>query len=567
MAVVVLGESVPEGRTSFHEQLVYVAASVSYRRAAMQVAPTTAGTTGGEVPDPPPPVDGSQLRGASHRLVDRFFIDRVLEKLARDTTTADRPALLFKGATVTFCQLNERADRLARRLTATLSGRPSNSDGDTIVAVCLDPGIDLIATLLAVFKAGAAYLPLDASFPADRLLYIVNDARPALLVTTADLLVSSPALSRLDPSAVTIFDVEAADTGGDADTEKSDGTIESDDDGREDGALASVLYTSGSTGSPKGVRLRHSNIQHRLAWQWRRFPYGPGDVACFKTALTFVDSIAEIWAPLLMAVPVVVVPKSVSRNTELFVDLLDQCGVTRLVLVPSLLSAILTDVQDRCRKSPNAQPPLSQLHLWVCSGEILTAELLLRFYDSLPSTSAGGNIICNLYGSTEVTGDVTYTVFHSRQQVLESLVDGKVPIGVPLDNNAVYLLDSAKKLVPTGHIGELYVAGGHVAAGYVNQREMGRFGANTVDDRVGYGTWFKTGDFGRLIGSVFVFEGRRDSQVKIRGYRVDLAEVDHVLSQIQEVQAGVVLCYKPGEPEQVREGEAFLIQKVKNGPC
>ena len=416
----------------------------------------------------------SWLCGESYPLHGQFLLHRIFEKLANDAKVGERIALHFDGIDVTFGQLNRHANRLAACLGQVLRSQTEvlNSDGDKIVAVCLNPSIDLIASLLAIFKIGAAYLPLDPSYPANRVAHILNDARPALLLTTASLLDAGTALAQVSDANVAIFDLDEAEL---------DHPIDQDVVVPESSArtLASVLYTSGSTGTPKGVRLEHGNIYHRLHWQWRRFPYARDEMGCFKTALTFVDSIAEIWAPLLVGIPIVIIPKHVTQNTEHFVDLLDRFGVTRLVLVPSLLRAILTYVKFQMQS--NSRRLLQSLHLWICSGEILTSELLIRFYDCFED----GTTICNFYGSTEVMGDVTYAVFHSRVNVLESLVDNKVPIGRPLDNNAVYLLNPSKEMVEMGQIGELYVAGSHVAAGYVNKREMDRFIPNTIDTRKG----------------------------------------------------------------------------------
>jgi acyl-coenzyme A synthetase/AMP-(fatty) acid ligase len=203
--------------------------------------------------------------------------------------------------------------------------------------------------------------------------------------------------------------------------------------------LAVVLYTSGSTGTPKGVRLTHRNIYHRLNWQWRTFPFIAGEVCCFKTALTFVDSIAEIWAPLLRAVPIVIIPKIITQNPEVFIATLESHCVTRLVLVPSLMSAILAHFNGNNKTSASSRS-LQQLRLWVCSGEVLSPQLLRQFFHYLDGR------VCNFYGSTEVTGDVTCVTFGNSEDVENLLVDNRVPLGTSL-NPTVCNVDNSTQII------------------------------------------------------------------------------------------------------------------------
>lgn len=364
----------------------------------------------------------SLLRGESHPLDGQnLSLDAVLDKaLQQDPQLGERQALRLRdGGRITFSELNRKANELASQLRRFVS---LSSSGDKIVAINLPPDAELIISLLAIFKTGAAYLPLDPSFPADRVAHILKDAEPVLLLTSGSILQASGFQSVVVDCNVPVFDLENKEdndqeTIGHEPQETKDGTT-----------LAAVLYTSGSTGTPKGVRLQHQTILNRLKWQWRTFPFGPDEVCCFKTALTFVDSIAEIWAPLLIGQPVEIVAKAVTQDTQRFIDLLDRCKISRLVLVPSLLKAILALLKSEAgsRTERNLEP----LKMWVCSGEILTGELLLDFYDCF----SAGTVICNFYGSTEVMGDVTFATFKSRDDVLAALLDDKVPIGIRIQN-------------------------------------------------------------------------------------------------------------------------------------
>lgn len=346
------------------------------------------------------------------------LIHRVFERALSDDSSLGRRVALTQcdGTQITFDELNTKAEQLASGLIKSVCSLPL--DRDKIIAVCLHPTIDLIVGLLAIFKTGSAYLPIDPVFPPDRVSHILEDAKPALLLTSTSVL-QATSFASIAESNVSIFNL-------DSDWMNDEQPLEVERSGDE-ATLAAVLYTSGSTGIPKGVRLEHKTILHRLDWQWRTFPYSPEEVGCFKTALTFVDSISEIWAPLLIGIPLHVVPKQVIQDAQCFIDLLDRCKITRLVLVPSLLKAMLTLLKcpDRKRKEPH----LESLKIWVCSGEILTSQLLLEFYDTFPA----GTILCNYYGSTEVMGDVTFARFDSRESVYDALVDNKVPIGISND--------------------------------------------------------------------------------------------------------------------------------------
>lgn len=355
---------------------------------------------------PCPPLDGANL-----------LLHQFLEKtLSEKPELAECDALLASdGETLTFDQLNRRANQLAARLAESIP--PSSPGVDRIVIVCMLPSVDLIVSLLAVFKTGAAYLPVDPSFPADRVAYIIEDSQ-AVLFLTSDSVLQTTAFASVPETRVSVFDVDSFEW---SKQEVIHPCIKLPEESGEN--LAVVLYTSGSTGTPKGVRLNHRTILHRFNWQWNAFPFGDDEVSCFKTALTFVDSISEIWAPLLIGRSVQIVPKHVTRDTQRFIDLLSRCKVSRLVLVPSLMKAILTflKAQSHC----DAYLPLKHLKMWICSGEVLTKELLLEFYDCFPP----GTILADYYGSTEVMGDVTYSAFESREHALAAMVDNKVPIG------------------------------------------------------------------------------------------------------------------------------------------
>ncbi|KZC08307.1 Tyrocidine synthase 3 [Dufourea novaeangliae] len=391
----------------------------------------------------------------------------------------------------------------------------------------MKPSHRLPIVLLAIVKAGMAYLPLDAEFPMTRIKHVLQEARPFVVVTEEG---ADPSI--YDGTATTTYEqlVERAMHEKKDDLERQESPEQ----------LAIVLYTSGSTGTPKGVLLPHATVLNRLQWQWRELPYAADERHCvFKTSLTFVDSVSEIWGPLLQGRTIVVIPKHVTKDPEKFVQVLDKHKIQRLVLVPSLLHSMLMYLSLRDKENV-----LQSLRLWVCSGETLPVALAEQFFTTFGD---GAKILANFYGSTEIMGDVTYYLLDNRNQLQAT---EKVPIGKPLDNCIIYIVNKEMRLVPQGEVGELMVAGRNLAAGYIRDNDSRKFLDNPHAIDPGYSRIYRTGDYARISKGVVVYEGRVDSQIKVRGHRVDLAEVEKAVVKTPDVDSVVVLCYKPGELSQ-----------------
>nr|XP_045596856.1 mycosubtilin synthase subunit C-like [Procambarus clarkii] len=318
------------------------------------------------------------LKGPKRQLSEAAaVVPQVFECVAmgRPTSLALKDA--YHHSWITYHHLNERANKLARCiLKRLLSSRCSNPDGDRVVAVCMAPSSHLVTSLLAIHKAGAAYLPLEVMFPEARVTHILKDSKPALLLAHGH----PPAIHTDHTSPqlknnVPILHLE--DLQAEIDLERGDDlTAQEVGVALTGSSIAAIFYTSGSSGIPKGVRLSHRALLNRLAWQWQTFPYQKEEVCCFKTTLTFADSIGEIFGPLLTGHQVVVIPKAVTRAVDEMVAVLEKEKVGRLVLVPSLLRSILL----HC--SADESPKLSSLRLWVCSGEVLTSDLLHSFFET-----------------------------------------------------------------------------------------------------------------------------------------------------------------------------------------
>ncbi|WP_456424977.1 non-ribosomal peptide synthetase [Rhodocaloribacter sp.] len=442
--------------------------------------------------------------------------DRCLPTLfeAQAARTPLAVAVRDDAETLTFAELNARANRIAHVL-----GKRGVRRGD-VVGVLLPRAAETVAALLGVMKAGAAYLPLDPGYPAERLRFMVEDARPTALVTRASLEAALPPhdvpVLRLDADA-DLADAPAADPG----------VVVATDD------AAYVIYTSGSTGRPKGVMGTHRGAVNRFHWMWKAYPFEAGEVCAQKTSISFVDSVWELFGPVLRGTPVVVIPDAVVRDPHCLLDALTAHGVTRLVLVPSLLRALLDAEPDLAARVP-------RLRLWVSSGETLPPDLVARFYASHPDA-----VLLNLYGSSEVAADVLCFDTRGRD------VRGGVPLGRPIDNTRAYVLDAHMQPVPVGVTGELYVGGAGLARGYLNRPELtaARFVPDPFAGTPG-ARLFRTGDRARFLpDGTLVFAGRVDQQVKVRGCRIELGEVEAALRRHPAVRdaAAAVREDRPGD--------------------
>ena len=289
---------------------------------------------------------------------------------------------------------------------------------------------------------------------------------------------------------------------------------------------AYILYTSGSSGKPKGVEGTHRGALNRCQWMWKRYPFDVGEVCCQKTNLGFVDSVWEIFGPLLAGVPSVIVPQEVLLDPEELIQYLAKHRVTRMVLVPSLLRALLDH-------APNLGEKVPELKLWSLSGEALSWELAGRFQKAFPDAT-----LLNIYGSSEVAADVTW---HEVTECAEGKT-GTVPIGKAIANTQVYVLDRYRNPVPVGVRGEIYVGGAGLALGYWRQPELTaeRFVANPIAPEQS-ARLYKTGDLGRWKRNGEIeYLGRIDTEVKVRGMRIDLREIETVLAGQEGIEEAVV---------------------------
>ncbi|MEV7190174.1 amino acid adenylation domain-containing protein, partial [Streptomyces sp. NPDC093510] len=431
-------------------------------------------------------------------------------------------AVSFEGAELSYAELDARSNRLARLLMSRGVGPES------LVAVCMERSADLVVALLAVLKAGGAYVPVDPEYPAERIAYVLDDARPVLVLTDS---ASQSALSSLASqnvpvcvvldAAETVAEIGALDAGVIGDSERRGRILSSHP--------AYVIYTSGSTGRPKGVVVPHRGVVNRLLWMQGVFGLGGSDRVLQKTPFGFDVSVWEFFWPLVSGAGLVVARAGGHRDAAYLAELIRREGVTVAHFVPSMLRVFVAE--------PGAAL-CGGLRWVVCSGEALPVDLRDRFFEVL-----GGVGLHNLYGPTEASVDVTAWVCDAGD-------GGVVPIGRPVWNTGVFVLDAGLAPVPVGVVGELYLSGVQLARGYVGRAGLSaeRFVAcpfGAAGERM-----YRTGDVVRWrADGALEFIGRADDQVKVRGFRIELGEIESVLMAHGSVSAVSVIAREdvPGD--------------------
>ena len=440
------------------------------------------------------------------------------------TRSPEAVAVEYEGTQLTYRELNVRANQLAHYLQSKGVGPESR------VGIWMERSLDMMVALLGTLKTGGAYVPLDPNYPQERLAFMLGDAQVPVLLTQERFIKDLPEHAG---------HVVCMDRDGEAFSRESEDSLVSRI-GPEDAVY--VIYTSGSTGTPKGVIGLHRGAVNRLNWMWKAYPFKDREVCCQKTYLSFVDSVWEIFGPLLQGVRAVIVPEDAVKDAHRLVESLAANHVSRMVLVPSLLRVLLDSFGD-------LQGRLPGLLLWVTSGEEISLELAKRFREVMPQAR-----LVDLYGSSEVSADVTC------YEIGEDLPEQRVPIGRPIDNTQVYLLDEHLQPVPVGVHGELYVGGAGLARGYLNREDLTAERFIPSQFRQGE-VLFKTGDLGCYLSDGSIeYLGRRDHQVKIRGFRVELGEIESRIKEVEAVADGVVVL-REDRPEDTRLVAYYVVRE------
>ena len=435
----------------------------------------------------------------------------------------DAAALTFEGATVSYADLNARANRIAHRLIEMGAGP------EVLVGLFLDRTPDLIAGMLGIAKSGAAFVPLDKAYPAERLAFLLADSQAPILLTERRLLPLAP-----DSSARVVCVEDCA------------GQPEANPEPRgEPHHAAYVIYTSGSTGVPKGVVVTHANVLRLFDATQPWFDFGPDDVWTFFHSHAFDFSVWEIWGALLYGGRLVVVPWMVTRTPETFRSLLAAERVTVLNQTPTAFAQLML-------ADETAGSKLDSLRTVIFGGEALDPRSLARWFarygDRRPR-------LVNMYGITETTVHVTY-----RPLSAGDVNRGSV-IGVPIPDLTLELRDAQGRLAGAGETGEIWVGGAGVARGYWNRPELTAERFLELDGARRY----RSGDLARRLPDGDIeYLGRADRQVKLRGHRIEPGEIESVLAEAPGVRSSVVILREdtPGDQRLV----AYVLREPARVP-
>jgi amino acid adenylation domain-containing protein len=432
---------------------------------------------------------------------------------AQAASTPDATALVFEDKSLTYGELDARSNQLARHLRKLGVGRES------LVAVCAERSIEMVVGLLGILKAGGAYVPLDPEYPRQRLAFMLEDSGVEVLLT------QGRSVQSLPESSVRLvrLDADWAEIASENSSHFESGASATD--------AAYMIYTSGSTGQPKGVINNHEGIVNRLLWMRDKYPNVPGERVLQKTPFSFDVSVWEFFWPLITGATLVVSRPGGHQDATYIARIISDEKITAAHFVPSMLEIFLE--QEELRAT------CKTLKRVFCSGEALPLEMTRRFHARLDAE------LHNLYGPTEAAVEVTYWA-STRDNTLNC-----VPIGRPVANTRIYILDAELQPVPVMVAGELHIGGVQVARGYHRRPELTaeKF---IPDPHSGDPTarLYKTGDLARFLPDGNVeYLGRVDHQVKIRGLRVELGEIEEVLNAHPGVRASVVVAREdvPGD--------------------
>jgi amino acid adenylation domain-containing protein/FkbM family methyltransferase len=469
----------------------------------------------------------------------RRCVHEMIEEQAK--RTPDAVAVVFEDEEISYRELNRRANQVGNYL------RKEGVEAESLVAVMMERSVEMVVALLGVLKAGGAYVPVDPEYPQERVRYMLEDSGAHVLLTQSRLTDSCPQIT----DRVICLDSEwegIAKESGENRSEEARGEGRREVGGEN---LAYVIYTSGSTGRPKGVMISHEAILNRLLWMQEAFPLTASDRVLQKTSTSFDASVWELFVPLLAGAQLVVAEPYGHRDAAYLVKVIAERGVTILQLVPSMLSVFLDEPDvEKCRS----------LRRMFCGGEAFPVKLQERFFEKFEAE------LINLYGPTESSIDASF--WHCQRepsQRTEGSRQGLLPIGRPLSNIQIYILDAQLKPVPHGVPGELHIGGVGLARGYLRRPELTAekfiphpFSKNPA------ARLYKTGDMACVMpGGTIEFLGRIDQQqVKIRGFRIELGEIEAALDAHPGVQSSVVVARETqtGDKRLV----AYVVPRWKN---
>ena len=453
----------------------------------------------------------SEWNNTSHPFPENLCMHELL--VSQASNTPDRVAVIYDGHHLSYLELNRRANRLAGYLKVA-GARP-----EECIALCLERGLEIVIGILGVLKAGGVYAPLDPGQPSERLAYMINDAQATILLTEQRLAGRLPSTN----ARVVCLDVEW-----DKINEQSEDEPESEVVAEN---LAYVIYTSGSTGEPKGAAVQHKSLVARIAGLLEAYELTSADRLLQFVAPSFDAFGEEVFTILSCGASLVIDPRAVNYSAHELFDLVEKWAITTLHIPPVYWHQLVDELFSIRRQVSR------QLRLFITGGESPSVEKLKKWAILTDNQSR----FVNAYGPTEAT--ITSTVYDTEMESSRTYPQPRLPIGRPIANTEIYILDLDLEVAPIGMKGELYIGGAGVARGYLGRAGMSaeKFVPHPFSGDGG-ARLYRTGDVGRYLADGNIeFIGRVDEQVKIRGYRIELGEIEAVLSAHPSVKQSVVV--------------------------
>ncbi|UHO38304.1 amino acid adenylation domain-containing protein [Chryseobacterium capnotolerans] len=448
--------------------------------------------------------------------------DTTIHKLFENQVerTPDHTAIVYQDVRLSYRELNERSNRLANYLIETYDIQP-----DDLIPLCLERSEEMLVAILAVLKSGGAYVPMDPSYPADRIKHILTDTGAKIVITQKG---SEQNVFEACEETTSMLMLNSSEL----ETVLKSSSIENPVTSVTSNHLAYVIYTSGTTGMPKGVLQEHRNVARLFSATDHWYQFNDKDVWSLFHSYVFDFSVWEIWGALFYGGKLLVPSSEQTKDTNLFFSLCLEEGLTVLNQTPTAFYQFIDTALQR-------EEQLTDLRYVVFGGEALNLASLKPWYDRYSESPT----LINMYGITETTVHVTYKKLSAADLDKASLIGENIP------DQGMYILDKHLRAVPVGAVGELYVGGAGIARGYLNREELTaeRFISNpfqTLEEKNqgSNGILYKTGDLVRyLADGELEYIGRNDFQVKIRGYRIELGEIENRLQEYPEVKQAVVL--------------------------
>ncbi len=437
------------------------------------------------------------------RLIHEFFEENAFNY-------PENVAAIFENQHLTYLELNEKSNQLARLL------RAKGVQRDSIIGIMLERSIEMIIGIMAIEKAGGAYLPIDPHYPKDRINYILEDSGVNLLLSHRKFssIEVNENINRIFLEDQSLYEGDSSNL--QRITEPQN--------------LSYVIYTSGSTGKPKGTLIEHHSLVNRLNWMQKRYPIGSKDIILQKTPFTFDVSLWEMFWWSMKGARVCFLEPGAEKDPGMIVKAIEKNAITVLHFVPSMLNSFLEYINDT-----GEVERIASLKQVFASGEALTPAQVRLFKRLL---AKNGTKLANLYGPTEATVDVSYFDCITTEDL------DIIPIGKPIDNIKLYIMDNKMHLQPIGVAGELCIAGEGLARGYLNRPELtdDKFVPNTLEPNK---KLYRTGDLARWREDGNIeYLGRMDFQVKIRGLRIELGEIERVLQDNPAVKECIVTAWE-----------------------